>query len=105
MSALENGHVGPDVDLVSAICDYLVVGVNRRTAIMDAAADGWARGWWMTPCRPRTPAQGGHTGRCATVRCYSSPRTRRAADRGARRARGEFASECLVRAGQISRLS
>lgn len=47
LSALENGHLGPDIDLVSAICDYLAVGVNRRTAIMDAAADGWARGWWM----------------------------------------------------------
>jgi DNA-binding XRE family transcriptional regulator len=47
LSALENGHLGPDIDLVSAICDYLAVGANRRTAIMDAAADGWARGWWM----------------------------------------------------------
>ncbi|MGC4851875.1 helix-turn-helix domain-containing protein [Micromonospora sp. DT4] len=47
LSALENGRVGPDIDMVSAICDYLAVGVNRRTAIMDAAADGWARGWWM----------------------------------------------------------
>jgi DNA-binding XRE family transcriptional regulator len=47
LSALENGHRGPDIDLVSAICDYLAVGPNRRTAIMDAAADGWARGWWM----------------------------------------------------------
>ncbi|PZG08047.1 DNA-binding protein [Micromonospora craterilacus] len=46
LSALENGHLGPDIDLVSGICDYLAVGVNRRTAIMDAAADGWARGWW-----------------------------------------------------------
>ena len=48
LSALENGHLGPDIDLVSGICDYLAVGVNRRTAIMDAAADGWARGWWGT---------------------------------------------------------
>ncbi|MEV0003442.1 helix-turn-helix transcriptional regulator [Micromonospora sp. NPDC050980] len=47
LSALENGHLGPDVDLVSAICEYLAVGVKRRTAIMDGAADGWARGWWM----------------------------------------------------------
>ncbi|MGC4750541.1 helix-turn-helix domain-containing protein [Micromonospora sp. DT201] len=47
LSALENGHLGPDIDLVSAICDYLAVGANRRTAIMDAATDGWARGWWM----------------------------------------------------------
>ncbi|MFG3702281.1 Scr1 family TA system antitoxin-like transcriptional regulator [Micromonospora sp. NPDC047620] len=46
ISALENGHLGPDIDLVSGICDYLTVGMNRRTAIMDAAADGWARGWW-----------------------------------------------------------
>lgn len=46
LSALENGHLGPDIDLVSVICDYLAVGVNRRTAIMDAAADGWTRGWW-----------------------------------------------------------
>ncbi|MBX7268862.1 helix-turn-helix transcriptional regulator [Micromonospora sp. Llam7] len=47
LSALENGHLGPDIDLVSGICDYLAVGAKRRTAIMDAAADGWARGWWM----------------------------------------------------------
>ncbi|MGC4857341.1 helix-turn-helix domain-containing protein [Micromonospora sp. DT4] len=47
LSALENGHVGPDVDLLSAICEYLTVGTNRRAAIMDGAADGWARGWWM----------------------------------------------------------
>ncbi|MDG4795171.1 helix-turn-helix transcriptional regulator [Micromonospora sp. WMMD1082] len=47
LSALENGHLGPDIDLVSGICDYLAVGANRRTAIMDAAADGWTRGWWM----------------------------------------------------------
>ncbi|MEV7989513.1 helix-turn-helix transcriptional regulator [Micromonospora sp. NPDC085948] len=47
LSALENGHLGPDIDLVSAICDYLTVGAKRRTAIMDAATDGWARGWWM----------------------------------------------------------
>ncbi|MFJ8577936.1 Scr1 family TA system antitoxin-like transcriptional regulator [Micromonospora sp. NPDC093277] len=46
LSALENGHLGPDIDLVSGICDYLSVGVNRRGAIMDAAADGWTRGWW-----------------------------------------------------------
>ncbi|MFV2112877.1 Scr1 family TA system antitoxin-like transcriptional regulator [Micromonospora sp. LOL_025] len=46
ISALENGHLGPDIDLVSGICDYLSVGANRRTAIMDAAADGWTRGWW-----------------------------------------------------------
>ncbi|MFG2059399.1 Scr1 family TA system antitoxin-like transcriptional regulator [Micromonospora sp. NPDC048930] len=46
LSALENGHLGPDIDLVSGICDYLAVGVNRRTTIMDAAADGWTRGWW-----------------------------------------------------------
>lgn len=47
ISALENGHLGPDIDLVSGICDYLTVGKNRRAAIMDAAADGWARGWWV----------------------------------------------------------
>lgn len=47
LSALENGHPDPDVDLVSAICDYLAVGANRRTAIMDAASDGWVRGWWI----------------------------------------------------------
>ncbi|MGC4854393.1 helix-turn-helix domain-containing protein [Micromonospora sp. DT4] len=47
LSALENGHLGPDIDLVSVICDYLAVGVKRRAAIMDAATDGWARGWWM----------------------------------------------------------
>lgn len=46
LSALENGHLGPDIDLVSGICDYLAVGVNRRTAIMEAASDGWNRGWW-----------------------------------------------------------
>ncbi|WP_416903511.1 helix-turn-helix domain-containing protein [Micromonospora echinospora] len=46
LSALENGHLGPDIDLVSGICDYLAVGVNRRTAIMEAATDGWTRGWW-----------------------------------------------------------
>ncbi|ROO63058.1 DNA-binding XRE family transcriptional regulator [Micromonospora sp. Llam0] len=46
LSALENGHIGPDIDLVSGICDYLSVGMNRRTAIMDAAADGWTRSWW-----------------------------------------------------------
>lgn len=46
LSALENGHIGPDIDLVSGICDYLAVGANRRTAIMEAAADGWTRGWW-----------------------------------------------------------
>lgn len=48
LSALENGHVGPDIDLVSGICDYLAVGVNRRTAIMEAASDGWTRGWWTS---------------------------------------------------------
>ncbi|MFY1595928.1 helix-turn-helix domain-containing protein [Micromonospora sp. WMMD737] len=47
ISALENGRLGPDIDLVSGICDYLAVGVNRRAAIVDAAADGWARGWWV----------------------------------------------------------
>ncbi|WP_308442157.1 helix-turn-helix domain-containing protein [Dactylosporangium siamense] len=46
LSALENGRLGPDIDLVSAICEYLTVGVRRRTAIMDAATDGWAQGWW-----------------------------------------------------------
>ena len=46
LSALENGHLGPDVDLVSGICDYLAVGVKRRAAILDAAADGWTIGWW-----------------------------------------------------------
>ncbi|GGM84998.1 DUF5753 domain-containing protein [Dactylosporangium sucinum] len=38
--------MGPDIDLVSGICDYLSVGANRRAAIIDAATDGWARGWW-----------------------------------------------------------
>ncbi|MEV1073887.1 helix-turn-helix domain-containing protein [Micromonospora parva] len=47
LSALENGHLGPDIDLVSAICDYLAVGAKRRSAIMEAATDGWAHGWWM----------------------------------------------------------
>ncbi|MGC4770488.1 helix-turn-helix domain-containing protein [Micromonospora sp. DT44] len=47
LSALENGHLGPDIDLVSAICDYLAVGTVRRRAMMDAATDGWTRGWWM----------------------------------------------------------
>ncbi|MFG2042120.1 helix-turn-helix domain-containing protein [Dactylosporangium sp. NPDC048998] len=47
LSALDNGRLGPDIDMVSAICDYLAVGANRRAAIMDAAADGWARGWWV----------------------------------------------------------
>ncbi|MEV4628267.1 helix-turn-helix transcriptional regulator [Micromonospora sp. NPDC049523] len=47
LSALENGHLGPDIDLVSSICDYLAAGVNRRAAIMDAVTDGWATGWWM----------------------------------------------------------
>ncbi len=46
LSALENGRLGPDIDLVSGICDYLAVGMNRRAAIMDAATDGWTRGWW-----------------------------------------------------------
>ncbi|MGI5213387.1 helix-turn-helix domain-containing protein [Plantactinospora sp. CA-290183] len=46
LSALENGHLGPDIDLVSAICDYLTVGAKRRMTIMDAAADGWSHGWW-----------------------------------------------------------
>ena len=46
LSALENGHVGPDIDLVSGICDYLQVGPKRRAAIISAATDGWARGWW-----------------------------------------------------------
>lgn len=46
LSALENGRMGPDVDLLSSICEYLGVGANRRAAIMDAATEGWARGWW-----------------------------------------------------------
>ncbi|MGC4885704.1 helix-turn-helix domain-containing protein [Micromonospora sp. DT227] len=46
LSALENGHLGPDIDLVSGICDYLTVGERRQQAIMDAATDGWAQGWW-----------------------------------------------------------
>ncbi|WP_433221474.1 helix-turn-helix domain-containing protein [Dactylosporangium sp. CS-047395] len=46
LSALENGRVGPDIDLVSGICEYLGVGTKRRAAIMDAATDGWTRGWW-----------------------------------------------------------
>ena len=46
LSWLENGHVGPDIDLVSAICDYLRVPERRRQAILSAAADGWTRGWW-----------------------------------------------------------
>jgi DNA-binding XRE family transcriptional regulator len=46
LSALENGHLGPDIDLVSAICDYLDVDTTRREMIMDAASDGWAVGWW-----------------------------------------------------------
>ncbi|MEU8284121.1 helix-turn-helix transcriptional regulator [Micromonospora sp. NPDC048905] len=47
LSALENGRLGPDIDLVSGICEYLAVGTIRRRAIMDAATDGWAPGWWM----------------------------------------------------------
>lgn len=46
LNALENGRLGPDIDLVSGICDYLSVGANRRAANMDAATDGWTRGWW-----------------------------------------------------------
>ncbi|GAB2441860.1 helix-turn-helix domain-containing protein [Micromonospora schwarzwaldensis] len=48
LSILENGHLGPDIDLVSGICDYLTVGERRQQAIMDAATDGWAQGWWAT---------------------------------------------------------
>lgn len=47
LSALENGHVGPDIDLVAGICEFLQVGPRRREAIMAAAADGWAIGWWQ----------------------------------------------------------
>lgn len=46
LSALENGHRGPDIDLVDGICDYLQVGPRRREAIITAATDGWATGWW-----------------------------------------------------------
>jgi transcriptional regulator with XRE-family HTH domain len=46
LSALENAHRGPDIDLVSGICDYLQVGPRRRNDIITAATDGWARGWW-----------------------------------------------------------
>jgi transcriptional regulator with XRE-family HTH domain len=48
LSALENGRAGPDIDLVSGVCDYLRVSPQRREAIIDAATDGWATGWWMT---------------------------------------------------------
>lgn len=51
LSALENGRLGPDIDLVSGICDYLQVGPNRRDTIMGAAADGWATGWWVPDAR------------------------------------------------------
>lgn len=44
LSALENGHRGPDLDPVDGICHYLQVGPKRREAII--AADGWAAGWW-----------------------------------------------------------
>lgn len=47
ISALENGHLGPDVDLLDGICDYLQAGKHRRQLLMDAAADGWAVGWWV----------------------------------------------------------
>ncbi|WP_433616957.1 helix-turn-helix domain-containing protein [Dactylosporangium sp. CA-139114] len=57
LSALENGRLGPDIDLVSGICEYLGVGANRRTAIMDAATDGWARGWWTTDVDRMGPRQ------------------------------------------------
>jgi hypothetical protein len=43
---VENAHLGPDIDLVSGICDYLQVGPKRRDDIISAATDGWARGWW-----------------------------------------------------------
>jgi len=46
ISRLENGHLGPDIDLVALICDHLHAGHRRRDAIMSAAADGWATGWW-----------------------------------------------------------
>lgn len=46
LSALENAHRGPDIDLVSGVCDYLQVGLRRRDDIITAATDGWARGWW-----------------------------------------------------------
>ena len=46
LSALENARRGPDIDLVSGICDYLQVGPKRRDDIITAATDGWARGWW-----------------------------------------------------------
>jgi DNA-binding XRE family transcriptional regulator len=46
LSALENGHLGPDIDLVSGICDFLQVGPRRREDLMAAATDGWAPGWW-----------------------------------------------------------
>ncbi|GAA3742228.1 helix-turn-helix transcriptional regulator [Plantactinospora mayteni] len=46
LSALENGHRGPDIDLVDGICDYLRVGAKRREEIIAAATDGWAIGWW-----------------------------------------------------------
>jgi transcriptional regulator with XRE-family HTH domain len=46
LSALENGRKGPDIDLVSGICEYFQIGIRRRDAIMAAATDGWATGWW-----------------------------------------------------------
>lgn len=48
LSAVENARLGPDIDLVSGICDYLQVGQKRRDDIISAATDGWARGWWVT---------------------------------------------------------
>ncbi|WP_344612556.1 helix-turn-helix transcriptional regulator [Dactylosporangium salmoneum] len=57
LSALENGRLGPDIDLVSGICDYLGIGANRRAAIMDAATDGWARGWWAADAERMGPRQ------------------------------------------------
>ncbi|MDG4795501.1 helix-turn-helix transcriptional regulator [Micromonospora sp. WMMD1082] len=47
LSALENGKRGPDIDLIEGICVYLQVSAKRRGAIMAAATDGWATGWWM----------------------------------------------------------
>lgn len=43
---LENAHIGPDIDLVTAICDYLRVEPGRRQTIISAATDGWTEGWW-----------------------------------------------------------
>jgi transcriptional regulator with XRE-family HTH domain len=60
LSWLENGHSGPDIDLVSAICDYLRVGDARRQALLAAASDGWTRGWWEAESSGMGRRQGMH---------------------------------------------